>query len=154
MQENNKKNNNKGQKTAQFNVVSFKKGFEAPNVPIITLTQEDKSLHFLLDTGSDDNVINQKALNNIEYQPLELKNQHQITGFGGSTMDVSACTVPLNYNDQQITDTFLITDLSESFKMFEEAHGIKLVGMIGSKSLRKYKFTLDFDKLIAYTELT
>ncbi len=59
-------NNNKS-----FIAFSFSKGFTSPNLPIATFYQGDKELNFVIDTGSDDNVISNDTLKDIEYTEVE-----------------------------------------------------------------------------------
>lgn len=146
------KSTNINNSVPQFNVVSFKKGFIAPNIPIVTLLQGEKSYQFLLDTGSDESIINKAALADMEYTKKEEGNKHRLTGFGGSSEDLSLCEMTLQYKDLNITETFLVADLTESFIAIEQEHGIHLTGMLGSKCLRKNRFILDFNQLIAYNE--
>ena len=49
---------------------SFSKGFMSPNIPIATFYQDGKELNFIIDTGSDDNVISKEALGGIKYEKL------------------------------------------------------------------------------------
>ena len=136
-----KKNNN------SFLSISFSKGFCAPNIPIATFFQGDKELNFIIDTGSDDNVISREALKDIEHSMVE--HYGTLSGVGGVNQ-VEACLIPFQYGEEAFTEKFLISDLKDAFDMIRSAHAIPLHGMIGSKFLMKNNMVLDYNKMLVY----
>lgn len=140
-----KKNNNNS-----FLSFSFSKGFTSPNLPIVTFFQEDKELNFIIDTGSDDNVINKEALSNISYEKIEHKGT--LAGVGG-IYEVEACNISFQLGDESFTAKFLISDnLKEAFDNIRHCHAIPLHGMIGSKFLMENNIVLDFNNMTAYNK--
>lgn len=138
-------NNNKS-----FLSFSFSKGFISPNLPIATFYQGDKELNFIIDTGSDDNVINRDSLNGIEYEPV--KHKGTLAGIGG-VYDVQACNIKFSLGDDSFNEKFLIADhLKDAFDGIKRAHCIMLHGMLGSNFLRNNNIVLDFKKLEAYSK--
>ena len=139
-----KQNNN------SFLSFSFSKGFKSPNIPIATFHQGDKELNFIIDTGSDDNVINKEALSDIKYEKVE--HNGTLAGIGG-VYDVQACNISFQRNGENFTTRFLISDhLKEAFDNIKEAHAIPLHGMLGSKFLMNNNIVLDFSNLMAYNK--
>jgi predicted aspartyl protease len=139
-----KQNNN------SFLSFSFSKGFKSPNIPIATFHQGDKELNFIIDTGSDDNVINKEALSDIKYEKVE--HNGTLAGIGG-VYDVQACNISFQHNGETFTTRFLISDhLKEAFDNIKEAHAIPLHGMLGSKFLMNNNIVLDFNNLMAYNK--
>ena len=138
-------NNNKS-----FLSFSFSKGFVSPNIPIATFYQDGKELNFIIDTGSDDNVISEEALEGIKYEKLE--HQGTLAGVGG-VYDVEACKISFQHDNETFTTTFLISPtLKDAFENIREAHAIHLHGMIGSKFLISNNIVLDFNKLEAHSK--
>ena len=136
-------NNNK-----TFLSLSFSKGFTCPNIPIVTFTQGDKELNFILDTGSDDNVINRSALDYIDHEMIE--HDGTLAGVGG-VFKVEACNIPFQYEGENFVAKFLIADhLQQAFDDIRKAHAIPLHGLIGSKFLYNNNIVLDFNNLTAY----
>ena len=136
------KNNN------SFLAFSFSKGFTSPNLPIATFYQGDKELNFIIDTGSDDNVINKDALKEIKYEMVE--HNGTLAGVGG-VFEVDACNVTFQSEEETFTAKFLISDnVQEAFDNIRKAHAIPLHGMIGSKFLIDNHIVLDFTNLMAY----
>ena len=141
----NEKNNN-----LSLFTVSFKQGFVSPNVPIATFYQGDKKLNFLLDSGSENNVIDKKTLVGINYKILEGIST-TLTGVGG-TSNTEICELTFKCDKEEYTEEFLVTDLSQAFGMIEDCHSIILHGIIGSTFLRKNNIILDFKNLAAYSK--
>lgn len=143
----------KKDKNLSLLAVSFKQGFTSPNIPIVTFTQGDKELNFILDTGSDENVINKEALKEVEHTMIEIPEAEKkfINGLGGG-QEAEMCSVSFGSNDGEYTETFLVVDLAGPFKSIRQDHCIPLHGMLGSNFLRKNNVTLDFKNLAAYSK--
>lgn len=133
--------------------VSFSKGFISPQIPIATFLQGNKKLNFILDTGSDKNVVDESVLNEIEHEKLESANPLTLTGVGG-VVEVKICRIPFQNQDDHTTykPTFLVTDLKDQFDSLEDTHGIKIHGMLGSLFLKEHNLVLDFTNLTAYSK--
>lgn len=128
--------------------ISFSQGFIPPNIPIATFKQGDKELNFILDTGSDNNVIDSNVLPQIEHD-LDQSQQISLAGLGGA-QTVSACRIKFQYEEENFTETFLVSDLQDAFTLIRKCHAIPIHGMLGSKFLKDNDLTLDFHNLIAY----
>ena len=140
-----KKNNNNS-----FLSISFSKGFCAPNIPIATFYQGDKELNFIIDTGSDDNVVSREALEHIEHEMVE--HQGVLSGVGGVSI-VKACQISFQYDEEVFTEKFLVSDtLKDAFNMIRTAHAIPLYGLIGSKFLMRNNMILDFNNMLVYNK--
>ena len=132
--------------------VSFRQGFISPNVPIASFKQGNKTLNFLLDTGSENNVINESALQFIEHEMLQ-HNEGKVTlsGVGGTT-EVGHCAIKFKCGEEEYKPTFLVTDLTEAFSLLEQEHSIILHGILGSLFLKEHNVVLDFTKFVAYSK--
>ena len=137
-------------KNNSFLSFSFSKGFTSPNLPIATFNQGGKELNFIIDTGSDDNVVNREALADIKYDMIE--HQGTLAGVGG-VFEVEACNISFQLEKDSFTAKFLISDhLKEAFDDIRKAHAIPLHGMLGSKFLVDNNIVLDFKNLAAYSK--
>ena len=76
----NKKNN------ISLFAVSFSQGFISPNIPIATFQQGSKDIVFLLDTGSDNNVINKEALEYVEHEMYDTSDR--VTTLSGVRLSI------------------------------------------------------------------
>jgi hypothetical protein len=131
--------------------VSFSKGFSSPNIPIATFYQGSKKLNFILDTGSDKNVIDVNALNDIKYEKIEDGEPQTLSGVGG-VQEVFECTITFANDEEHYKANFLATDLSAAFQQIEQHHGIILHGMIGSVFLKNNHVVLDYTNMTAYSK--
>ena len=133
--------------------VSFRQGFVSPNVPIATFYQKEKALNFVLDSGSDANVIDEKVVGLLEHVKKEpdATSCNKLNGVGGSK-DVSICTLSFNTEEEKYTEDFLVADMSEAFNPIKKDHCIVIHGILGSGFLTKHNAILDFKNLSAYSK--
>lgn len=143
---------NRKQNTLSLFTASFRQGFTSPNVPLVTVQQGDKELIFLLDSGSEHNVIDKSALKGIEHTVLKDDSMpNTLSGVGG-VMEVGACTITFKCSDKEYTENFLVNDLSEALKMLKNTTGVIMHGIIGSQFMMKNKIVLDYQNLMAYSK--
>lgn len=132
------------------NAISFRQGFDLTELPVITLYQNDKKFNFLLDTGSNDSIIDSNVLDQIEYR--ETNYISELFGLGGKINKVSICNISLSYKDIEYNYDYLIHDMSSPFNQIKQSSGVILHGILGSKFFNKFKYVLDFNELIAYSK--
>lgn len=143
----------KKKKNLSLIAVSFKQGFVSPNIPIVTFYQGNKQLNFILDTGSDENMIDKSALKDIKHQMIELPEEEKrfVNGVGGG-QETEMCSISFGSEEDKYTENFLVADLNAPFNSISQQHCIMLHGMLGSNFLRKNNMTLDFKNLAAYSK--
>ncbi len=130
--------------------ISFKQGFDLTELPCITLYQGDKKFNFLLDTGSNDSIIDSNILGNIEHTVSDRKTS--LFGLEGTKRVVESCKIKLEYKSKSYEFDYLISNMKEAFSHIKAESGVTLHGIIGSRFFNKYKYVLDFDELIAYSK--
>lgn len=135
----------------KHNEISFKAGFDLTDLPVITLYQGDKKLNFLLDTGSTSSIIDSSVLKNIKHKSKD--SAASLMGMEGNEVEVQTCEITLYFNDQGYTYDYLINDMSKAFSSIKEATGVNLHGILGSSFFNRFKYVLDFYKLIAYSKI-
>ena len=98
--------------------VSFKQGFMSPNIPIASFKQGDKDINFLLDTGSDNNIIDATALKQFEHEMYdeELVEKVNLTGVGGN-QQVKACKLTFSCDGEDYTQNFLVADMCDALQI-------------------------------------
>lgn len=134
----------------QDNIISFGQGFALTELPVISLYQGNKSFNFLLDTGSNDSIIDSNILNKIEHTESDRKSS--LFGVEGNSQEVSACNITLSYGDSDYPYEYIVVDMKAPFSKIKSESGVTLHGIIGSKFFNAYKYVLDFDSLIAYSK--
>lgn len=130
--------------------ISFKQGLDLTELPVITLAQGNKKFNFLLDTGSNDSIIDKNILEQIEHEPLEEKSN--LFGLEGKKREVGMCNITLWYKDTSYAFAYVIHDMKEPFDNIKKETGVTLHGLIGSKFFNEYKYVLDFAELVAYSK--
>lgn len=133
------------------NSISFKQGFDLTELPIITLNQGEKKFNLLLDTGSNDSIIDKNVLKHLEYTPL--KEKSFLMGLEGNKQEVCMCSITFSHKDKDYPYSYIIRDMSEAFGHIKRDCGVNLHGIIGAKFFNKFKYVLDFDELIAYSKV-
>ena len=133
--------------------VSFSPGFTSPNLPLAVFQQGDKDLVFLLDSGSDNNVINEGALDYVEHEMHNMPegDPHTLSGVNG-TIEVKHCSIKFSSEDESYKADFLVADMNEAFGAIRRCHCITIHGILGSKFLRSHNIVLDFQNLSAYSK--
>lgn len=131
--------------------VSFKQGFVSPNIPIATFHQGDKDITFILDSGSDNNVIDSEAVKGFVHKKVESNDAIHLSGVGGSK-DTEKCSLSFECEEETYTTDFLITDIKDAFELIKKEHGFTLHGILGSNFLREHNIILDFKNLAAYNK--
>lgn len=142
-----KKDNNEIDKDK---VISFGPGFALTELPVISLYQGDQSFNFLLDTGSNDSIIDSNVLDRIEHVMTE--KQNKLYGMEGNAKVVNICSITLSYKDNDYPYDYNVQDMSVAFGNIKAETGVTLHGIIGSKFFNTYKYVLDFESLIAYSK--
>ena len=130
--------------------ISFKQGFQLTELPIVSLYHEGKPFNFLLDTGSNDSIIDSNILNKMKHEMTD--QQSNLYGMEGNCQVVKKCNIVLSYDGVDFPYEYLICDMKEAFGKIKAESGVTLHGIIGSKFFNTYKYVLDFESLIAYSK--
>lgn len=128
--------------------IPFKESMDLLSMPIITFENNGNKLHFLLDTGSNNSLIDADCLENLEIIAKRNIQEVMVTA-GNSVPLMGEIIMDISYLEIPFKEKFTVTSLS---KQFDEAFEgkIKVHGIIGSKFLRRNKCILDFEKLAVY----
>lgn len=130
--------------------ISFKEGLDLTDLPIITLYNNECKFNFLLDTGANKSIIDSNVLHKLRY--TEVEGGSIIFGMEGKPVNAKYINMPLTYRNKIYEDTFQVVDMKVAFNRLKAESGVQLSGIIGSNFFQKYKYILDFDKLIAYSK--
>lgn len=131
------------------NSISFWETFKLTGLPIITLTQGNKNLNFIFDSGSDHNIIDQSILSSLDHQLLNVDGS--VFGVNGKLDKTKVCSITLSHKDKEYPANYLVCDMSGSVKRLKDLYGVNVHGLIGTEFFHKYQYVLDFKELIAYS---
>lgn len=130
------------------NAMSFKESLDLAEMPVVTFYQGDKKINFLLDTGSNNCIIDSSFLKNIRHTML--KESTNIQGLEGNSQEAQVCTLNITYKNNTYSYPYVIQDMSNVFNSIKKETGVTVNGILGSSFFNTYNYILDFKELIAY----
>jgi hypothetical protein len=130
--------------------MSFQNSMDLAELPVVTFRQGDKKINFLLDTGSNNCVIDSNILKSIDHKMLDVETN--ILGLEGNAQKTGVCTIKMSYKDKEYEYPYVIQDMSAAFDSIKKDTGVTVNGMLGSKFFNEFKYVIDFDELIAYSK--
>lgn len=130
--------------------MSFQNSMDLAELPVVTFHQGDKKINFLLDTGSNNCVIDSNILKSIDHKMLNMETS--IFGLEGNAQKTDVCTIKMTYKGKEYEYPYVIQDMSAAFDSIKKETGVTVNGMLGSKFFNEFKYVLDFDELIAYSK--
>lgn len=139
IEDNRKKNDSK---------ISFRESMDLTELPVVTFYNGDKKLNFLLDTGSNISHINSSVIHLLDHTKTDQKTD--TIGMEGNKVSNDICKMTIYYRNQRFEEDFIISDLNDAFDIIKQEDGVQIHGILGSKFFEKYRYVLDFNKLIAY----
>ena len=128
--------------------LSFRSAIELTNLPIVTFYSGKKKLNMLLDTGSTDNIISKEHLENVYFTKTGEK--RPIFGKDGIITYDEVVNTTISYSGLKFDVTVLSTDMKDAFDIIKKESGVTIHGILGSDFFTRYRYVLDFDKLIFY----
>jgi len=128
----------------------FSQSMDLTGLPIVTLCQGDKRFNFLLDTGSNNNIIHSAVLDSIQHT-MTCKCS-DVFGMEGQTKLARFCDITLSYKGNSFEYEYLICDMEGAFGKIKAESGITLHGLLGSHFFREFRYVIDFNECIAYSK--
>ena len=127
--------------------ISFKEFLDLTDLPIISFYIGDQKLNFLLDTGSNNSIINESI---IETLPHTKKEDTVVTfGMEGNKVINSYGELKLYYKNKEFVDDFTIMNLDNAFDQIKQESGVQIHGILGNRFFEKYGYVLNFNTLTA-----
>ena len=114
-------------------------------LPVILIKAQAKNLCFLLDTGSNINVLDKRV---VEFFQLSsgTAQQHQF-GIDGTLRTTNVVEMTFSLEEREYKADFSVMDLSSAFGKVEEESGIQIHGLLGCSFMEQQKWVLDFENL-------
>lgn len=131
--------------------IPFKESMDLLNVPVVTFTNNNVKLHFLLDTGSDSSYIRKEILDALVVKSKDDTAAPINTG-GGSVQSEGLVTLDIFYKNQQFENTFEVADMTSMWDEATKNTQITIHGILGSVFFNRYKYQIDFEELVAYSK--
>ena len=130
------------------NGLSFRDSMSLTELPVVTFYNGHKKLNLLLDTGSSECVINKTCLDSIWYQ--ETNSCKEVFGMEGNAVRNSVISTIISYSGLKFDVDMVAMDMTQAFAAIKKESGVTIHGILGSNFFTRYKYVLDFDKLMFY----
>ncbi len=132
-------------KLIEYNKILLQKSLTQVGLPLILVKAQAQYLCFLLDTGSNINVLDKKV---AEFFQLSSGTaQQQQFGIDGTLQTTDVVKLTFSLEEREYKADFSVMDLSSAFGKVEEESGIQIHGLLGCSFMEQQKWVLDFEKL-------
>ena len=128
--------------------IDFSAGFNLTDLPIVTFTQGDEKLNFLLDTGSNKSLINSSVIKRLQH--VMLKSDSTMFGVDGNYTKVETAVISIFYNGEEYANDFMISNLDKPFTNIKKESGVTIHGILGNNFFVRNKSILNFEEMRAY----
>lgn len=132
------------------NAMSFQNSMDLAELPVVTFHQGEQKINFLLDTGSNNCIIDSTFLKNIEHRILG--GETNLYGLEGKANRTGICVIKMSYKDKDYEYPYVMQDMTAAFGSIKKETGVTIHGILGAKFFNEFKYVLDFKELIAYSK--
>ena len=120
-------------------------GLSHTGLPLLIVKAQVKNLCFLLDTGSNINVLDKKVAEFFQLSGGTA--QQQQFGIDGTLQITDVVKLTFSLEEREYKADFSVMDLSSAFGKVEEESGIQIHGLLGCSFMEQQKWVLDFENL-------
>lgn len=131
--------------------MSFKESMDLCELPVVTFLNNGRKLNFLLDTGASGSIIDSNALEGLLF--TKLNKVGDVFGMEGNKQEVTFISMSLGHRGKIYDDEFQVMDMSSPFGNMKAEYGVNLHGVLSSTFFQKYQYVLDFQELVAYSNI-
>ena len=124
-------------------------GLSKANLPLITVKIQNQSLCFLLDTGSNVNMIDTQVYEFFK-DVTEQVGEFSHFGIEGNSEQAITVKLPFIFEGYTFAPVFSVVNLDKAFSKIYDESGIPIHGLLGNKFFVEQGWVLDFDKLELY----
>jgi hypothetical protein len=121
-------------------------GLSKANLPLIPVEIQDKSLCFLLDTGSNINMIDTAVYDHFK-DIAEQVGEFTHFGLEGNQEDSVTVKLPFTFEGHTFNPVFSVVNLDKAFSKIEEESGIPIYGLLGNRFFLEHGWVLDFEAM-------
>lgn len=125
-------------------------GLKKTGLPLIVAEIYKQNLCFLLDTGSNKNLIDQRVYEYFK-EHLESVGSNSILGLDGNKAETPIIKLSFNFEKSSYSTKFSVFDLEKSFGAIEKESDIQIHGILGNEFFIENGWIIDFEKLTLYS---
>ena len=115
-------------------------------LPLLIVKAQAKNLCFLLDTGSNINVLDKRVAEFFQLSGGTA--QQQQFGIDGTLQTTDVVKLTFSLEEREYKADFSV--ISSAFGKVEEESGIQIHGLLGCSFMEQQKWGLDFEKLCLF----
>lgn len=132
--------------------ISFKEALDLAELPVVTFIGKGRKLNFLIDTGANNSILNQKDVDKMQLVCEEFEGVETNTAGGNISLN-KMVNLEIRFDDKRVyEECFLVSDMSEAFDAIKEESGVTIHGILGSNFFAKHKYIIDYDSLALYVK--
>ena len=120
-------------------------GLQQIGLPLLIVKAQAKNLCFLLDTGSNINVLDKRVAEFFQLSGGTV--QQQQFGIDGILRITDVVEMAFSLEEREYKADFSVIDLSSAFGKVEAESGIQIHGLLGCSFMEQQKWVLDFENL-------
>lgn len=125
-------------------------GLNNTGLPLIVIEINQHNLCFLLDTGSNKNLIDQRVYEFFK-EHFETVGNSSIFGLDGNKSDTPIVRLDFIFESISYSTKFSVFELEKSFGAIEKESDIQIHGILGNEFFIENGWIIDFDKLTLYS---
>ena len=125
-------------------------GIQKTGLPLIVIEINQQNLCFLLDTGSNKNLIEQRVYEFFK-ESVEAIGSSTILGLEGNKLDTPIINLSFNFENHSYSTNFNVFDSIKAFGAIEKESDIQIHGIIGNEFFIENEWIIDFEKLMVYS---
>lgn len=136
------------EKRKERTILSIKEAVLLTDFPILTFNNNGKKLRFLLDTGSNRNIIDKRMIPYLMItDSSSAHGMDSAEGLGGTADFSGTYLICFNYDSLKFRAVFMAMDGCAGFDKIKEESGVEVNGILGAPFMTQYKYLIDLDKL-------
>ena len=132
-------------KLIEYNKILLQKSLTQVDLPLLIVKAQAKNLCFLLDTGSNINVLDKREAEFFQLSGGTV--QQQQFGIDGTLQITDVVKLTFSLEEREYKADFSVMDLSSAFGKVEAESGIQIHGLLGCSFMGQQKWVLDFENL-------
>jgi hypothetical protein len=125
-------------------------GLSKTGLPLIVVKMFGKNICLLLDTGSNQNIIDHRLYKQFKARISTPKQSGGVIVLNGNLSGNMAVKMPFIFDDTTYQETFICTENVAGFEAVLAESEIPVHGILGNCFLLKHGWIIDFDKVVVY----
>ena len=125
-------------------------GLLKTGLPLIIVEVFNQELCFLLDTGSNRNIIDLRIYNHFNDKLSAQSSAGSLLSLGGNTGESIEIEIPFEFEKISYCEPFLCTGNIDSFDEIKAESGVQIHGILGSQFFVKHDWVINFEKQMVF----